>query len=99
MVIAARRNLETVTVMPEAHRFHCPRHPSRLAHLVLHAQKSDNGARLSHNPRKSFFLKCELPLTSQPISCTMLLALGTLGLVSARSRLSCEETAGTLQQC
>jgi hypothetical protein len=38
------------------HRFRCPRHPSRLGLFAMDAQKPDNGARLSRNPRKNFFL-------------------------------------------
>ena len=37
------------------HRFRCARQPSGLAHFAMDAQKPDNGARLSHNPRKDFF--------------------------------------------
>jgi hypothetical protein len=40
----------------ETHRFRCPRHPSRLGLFAMDAQKPDNGARLSRNPRKNFFL-------------------------------------------
>jgi hypothetical protein len=38
------------------HRFRCPQHPSRLGLFAMDAQKPDNGARLSRDPRKSFFL-------------------------------------------
>ena len=38
------------------HRFRCPRHPSRLGLFAMDAQKPDNGARLSRNPRKNFLL-------------------------------------------
>jgi hypothetical protein len=38
------------------HRFRRPRHPSRLGLFAMNAQKPDNGARLSRNPRKDFFL-------------------------------------------
>jgi hypothetical protein len=38
------------------HQFRCPRHPSRLGLFATDAQKPDNGARLSRNPRKNFFL-------------------------------------------
>jgi hypothetical protein len=37
-------------------RFRCLRHPSRLGLFAMEAQKPDNGARLSRNPRKNFFL-------------------------------------------
>jgi hypothetical protein len=37
-------------------RFRCPRYPSRLGLFAMDAQKPDNGARLSRNPRKNFFL-------------------------------------------
>jgi len=35
-------------------RFRCPRNRSRLGLLAMDAQKPDNGARLSRNPRKNF---------------------------------------------
>jgi len=38
-------------------RFRCPRNRSRLGLLAMDAQKPDNGARLSRNPRKNFFLR------------------------------------------
>ena len=41
------------------HRFRCPRHPSRLGLFAMDAQKPDNGARLSRNPRKNFFLSVD----------------------------------------
>jgi len=62
------------------HRVHCPRHPSRLALFAMDAQKPDNGARLSRNPRKNFFPKCELPHTCLPIPerCCLGGRIGTL---------------------
>jgi hypothetical protein len=38
------------------HRFRCPQHPSRLGLFAMDAQKPDNGARLSCNPRKNILL-------------------------------------------
>jgi hypothetical protein len=48
------------------HQFYAPRGanpsiplpaaPIALAHFAMDAQKPDSGARLSHNPRKNFFL-------------------------------------------
>jgi hypothetical protein len=36
------------------HLFRCPQHASRLGHFAMDAQKPDDDARLSRNPRKTF---------------------------------------------
>jgi hypothetical protein len=50
---------KTISLMRDeagTYRFRCPRHPSRLGLFAMDAQKPDNGARLSRNPGKNFFL-------------------------------------------